>query len=65
MVDGFGKRLRLLLREHGWEFLRRGRGDHEIWHNPVTGDRVTLDRGTRAVGTAYSILKKVGIKSKL
>ena len=65
MVDGFGKRLRLLLTQHGWRLLRSGRGDHEIWYNPATGRKVTLDRGTRARGTAIDILKKAGIKEKL
>ncbi len=65
MVDGFGKRLRQLLREHGWELLRHGKGDHEVWYNPATKRRVTLDRGTRARGTALSILKKASIKADL
>lgn len=65
MVDGCGKRLRALLRDHGWELQRQGRGDHEIWHDPATGRRVTLDRGTRARGTALAILKQAGIKVPL
>lgn len=65
MVDGFGKRLRVLLREHGWRLLRQGKGDHEVWHNPATGRRVTLDRGTRARGTAQTILKQAGIEDRL
>ena len=65
MVDGFGKRLRQLLREHGWELKRRGKGDHEVWWNPVTGARVTLDRGSRAKGTALATLKQAGIRADL
>jgi hypothetical protein len=29
--------LRRLLREAGCEFIRHGRGDHEIWRSPKTG----------------------------
>lgn len=65
MVDGYGKRLRLLLRQNGWELHRRGKGDHEIWIDPATGRKVTVDRGTRARGSALSILKKAGIKADL
>jgi len=32
------------LREGGFEFKRQGRGDHEIWWNPRTQVRVTVDK---------------------
>jgi hypothetical protein len=30
MVQGYTKRIRDILREHGWRFERTGKGDHEI-----------------------------------
>ena len=65
MVEGYGKRLRTLLKEHGWIFHRHGKGDHEIWIDPETGLTVSLDRGTRSRQTALRTLKQAGIKAKL
>ena len=65
MVEGYGKRLRDLLREHDWELLRQAKGDHEIWWHPPSGRKVTIDRGSRGRGLTLSILKKAGIKTKL
>lgn len=65
MVEGYGKRLRVILHEHGWELLRRAKGDHEIWWHPPSGRKITIDRGSRARGLTLNILKKAGIKAKL
>jgi predicted RNA binding protein YcfA (HicA-like mRNA interferase family) len=32
------------LRQAGFEFKRQGRGDHEIWWNPLVKTSVTVDR---------------------
>jgi predicted RNA binding protein YcfA (HicA-like mRNA interferase family) len=50
-----------LLRESGYEFGRQGRGGHEIWWNPKTGTRVTVDRKLTSRFTANGILKEAGI----
>jgi predicted RNA binding protein YcfA (HicA-like mRNA interferase family) len=50
-----------LLREDGFEFKRQGRGDHEIWWNPKTGARLTVDHKLRSRFTANGILKEAGI----
>jgi predicted RNA binding protein YcfA (HicA-like mRNA interferase family) len=50
-----------LLRAAGYEFKRQGRGDHEIWWNPQTGVRVTVDRKLRSRFTANGILKEAGL----
>jgi predicted RNA binding protein YcfA (HicA-like mRNA interferase family) len=50
-----------LLRESGYAFKRQGRGDHEIWWNPRTGTRVTLDRKLKSKFTANGILKEAGL----
>jgi predicted RNA binding protein YcfA (HicA-like mRNA interferase family) len=50
-----------LLKESGHEFKRQGRGDHEIWWNPRTGTRVTVDRKLRSKFTANGILKAAGL----
>jgi hypothetical protein len=50
-----------LLREGDYEFRRQGRGDHEIWWNPRSGMRVTVDRKLRSKVTANEILKDAGL----
>src|ERR1700738_3934363 len=34
---------KILLREAGCYFVRQGRGDHEIWHSPISGINFTID----------------------
>jgi hypothetical protein len=47
MADYYRDLIRLM-RESGYEFKRQGRGDREIWWNPRTGVRVTVDRKLRS-----------------
>ncbi|MFC7499250.1 type II toxin-antitoxin system HicA family toxin [Enterovirga sp. GCM10030262] len=65
MVEGYGKLLGRILADNGWEFLRHAKGNHEIWTNPATGRRVSVDRGTRSRKAAMRILKQAGISHKL
>jgi len=50
-----------LLRQAGWEFLRSAKGDQEIWHDPRTGRKVTVDHSMQSRHTATDILKKAGL----
>ncbi|HET7606609.1 MAG TPA: type II toxin-antitoxin system HicA family toxin [Sphingomicrobium sp.] len=65
MVQGYGKLVKRILREHGFELLRSGKGDHEIWWNPQTKRQVTVDGGTRSRYTAQETLKQAGIKVRV
>jgi predicted RNA binding protein YcfA (HicA-like mRNA interferase family) len=60
-VKGYGKPVREMLRAAGWEFLRHGKGDHDIWHNPKTGQRVTVPVKLLSRHTANDILKDAGL----
>jgi predicted RNA binding protein YcfA (HicA-like mRNA interferase family) len=51
-----------LLRDAGYDFKRPERGDHEIWWNPKTGMRVTVDRKLTSKFTANGILKEAGLQ---
>ena len=63
MVQGYAKRLKSILRDHGWSFDRPGKGDHEIWSKP--GSRsVIVDNGMLSRHTANAVLKQAGIKLK-
>jgi predicted RNA binding protein YcfA (HicA-like mRNA interferase family) len=54
-----------LLKENGFEFKRQGRGGHEIWWNPRSGVRITVDRKLRSRFTANGILKEAGLAKSL
>ena len=54
-------RLKEILRAQGCSFERMGRGDHEIWHSPITGRRFPVDHNIRSRHTANAILKQAGI----
>jgi predicted RNA binding protein YcfA (HicA-like mRNA interferase family) len=60
MADYYRDVIRLL-REAGYELKRQGRGDHEIWWNPQTGIRVTVDRKLKSRFTANGILKEANL----
>ena len=60
-MKGYGDAVREKLREAGWSFLRRGKGDHDIWHNPATGKKVTVPVKLLSRHTANGILKDAGL----
>ena len=61
-MEGYAKQLRKLLTAAGWEFLRHGKGDHEVWHNPTTGQKVTIDGGSKSRHLANDLLKEAGLR---
>ena len=60
-MANFYRDLTDLLRANGWEFHRRGRGDHEIWRSSSTGKSVTVDRSIKSRHTANAVLKQAGL----
>lgn len=65
MGSAYYRDLKSILTEHGCTFVRHGKGDHEIWHSPISGRNFTVDPGTRKRFTANSALKQAGIDAKL
>lgn len=53
--------LKKILSKHGWEFLRQGKGDHEVWHNRATKQKLTIDNGSKSHELANDLLKFAGI----
>lgn len=60
----YEKKVREILRENGCSFLRRGKGDHDIWYSPITERNVTVDTKIKSRHTANAILKQSGIQYK-
>ncbi|MCC8189067.1 MAG: type II toxin-antitoxin system HicA family toxin [Planctomycetes bacterium] len=63
MAD-YEKIVRKLLLQNGCSFLRRGKGDHDIWFSPITSRNVTVDAKIKSRHTANEILKQSGIKHR-
>ncbi len=65
MVQGYTRQLKAILREHGWTYLRSGKGDHEIWARPENAKAIVVDQKIMSRHTANAVLKQAGIKAKL
>jgi hypothetical protein len=50
-----------LLRAAGCTFVRRGKGDHDIWHSPISGRRFPVDTHIRSRHMANTVLKQAGL----
>ena len=57
----YEKRVRDILSQNGCSFLRRGKGDHDIWFSPITNRHVTVYTKIKSRHTANAILKQSGI----
>ena len=57
----FEKEVRKILKQNNCTFVRRGKGDHDIWYSPITERRVTVDTKIKSRHTANAILKQSGI----
>lgn len=64
-VTDFTREIRRQLRQAGWQFHRQAKGDHEVWINPRTGEKVTVDGKVRNRALANKILKDASIGKKL
>ncbi len=60
----YEKKVRKLLSQNSYAFLRHGKGDHDIWYSPITGRHVTVDTKIKSRHTANAILKQSGIAYK-
>jgi len=50
-----------LLQSHGCEFVRQGKGDHEIWYSPHTDTNFPVDSSIKSRHTANKVLKDAGL----
>ena len=57
----YEKKVREILREHGCRFVRRGKGDHDIWYSPITDAHFPVDTKIKSRFTANAIMKQSGI----
>jgi len=58
----YEKAVRDVLRKNGCHFVRRGKGDHDIWHSPIVGRNFPVDGKIKSRHVANAILKQSGVK---
>ncbi|MDR0937300.1 MAG: type II toxin-antitoxin system HicA family toxin [Oscillospiraceae bacterium] len=63
MAD-LAKPLRDKLSERGCLFVRHGKGDHDIWHSPITNRNFPVDSKIKSRHSANAVLKQAGIDEK-
>ncbi len=57
----YEKKVREVLKRSGCHFLRRGKGDHDLWFSPITNRAITVDAKIKSRHTANAIMKQGGI----
>ena len=58
----YEKKVREILSENGFEFVRHGKGDHDIWYSPITNKNFPVDGKIKSRYIANEIMKQSGIK---
>lgn len=58
----YEKKVRKILKQNGCEFVRHGKGDHDIYYSPITNNNFTVDSKIKSRYTANAIMKQSGIK---
>jgi predicted RNA binding protein YcfA (HicA-like mRNA interferase family) len=64
MAD-YTRRVKKILQENGCRFVRQGKGDHEIWHSPINGQKFAVDGKIVLRHSANETLKDAGLKIKV
>jgi hypothetical protein len=60
----YEKKVRDKIGEYNCYFVRRGKGDHDIWYSPITKKHITVDSKIKSRHTANAILAQCGINYK-
>jgi len=63
MAD-YEKKVRDILSKNGCSFVRRGKGDHDIWYSPITNRNVSVDGKIKSRHSANGIMKESGIQHR-
>lgn len=64
-MKGYARQLKAILAEHDCYFVRRGKGDHDMWWSPKTQRNFPVDNVCKSRHTANAVLKQAGIQQKI
>lgn len=54
----YEKKVREILKANGCNFVRREKGNHDIWYSPKSNRNVTVDTTIKSRHTANAIMKQ-------
>ena len=57
----YEKAVRDVLKRNGCSFVRRGKGDHDVWHSPISKRNFPVDTIIKSRHMANAIMKQSGI----
>jgi predicted RNA binding protein YcfA (HicA-like mRNA interferase family) len=57
----YEKKVREVLKQHGFVFHHHGRGDHDVWSKVSDNIKVTVDGKIKSRHMANQIMKEAGI----
>ena len=60
-MGDYTRKVKEILSENGFQFDRRGKGDHDIWYNPDTKKSISVDGKIKLRTSANELLKEAGI----
>ena len=63
-MAAFEKIVREVLKNNDCVFVRRGKGDHDIWHSPINNKNFPVDAVIKSRHTANAIMRQSGIDYK-
>jgi hypothetical protein len=58
----YEKAVRKILADNECSFVRRGKGDHDIWYSPLTNQNFPVDGKIKSRHVANEIMKQAGLK---
>ncbi len=60
-MNDFAPAVKDILRKNGCEFVCKGKGDHEMWKSPLSGNSFPVDSKIKSRHMANAILKQAGL----
>ena len=60
----YEKKVRETLKRNGCVFVRRGKGDHDIWHSPLNGKNFPVDTKIKSRHIANAVMKQSGVNHR-
>jgi len=63
-MSDYAKIVRKILLENGCVFVRRGKGDHDIWYSPLTNNNFPVDGKIKSRHIANAVMRQSGVSHK-
>ena len=63
MAD-YARMVKKVLSDNKCNFVRHGKGDHDIWYSPISNRNITVDGKIQKRHMANAIMKQAGINHR-